>query len=102
MICTSQSGWPGASFPQWVPVYVEEAGDRAEAGPYFEVGLVVCGTQLLSPLSMDTQPNGSSKPMPLGLSDPQYAARRKRMFEFLIRVCALGCVTLLKHLATAY
>ena len=41
-----------------------------------------------------------SLPPPVGLSDPQYAARRKAMFEFLTRMHALGWVPLSWHFIT--
>ena len=52
-------------------------------------------------ISMDTRSNESSLPAPVGLSDPQYLARRKSMFEFLTHVRALGCVPLPKFFATS-
>jgi hypothetical protein len=44
---------------------------------------------------MSSQFDTGSTARAVGLSDPQYAARRKRMFEFLTRVRAIGCVPLL-------
>ncbi|KAH9965455.1 P-loop containing nucleoside triphosphate hydrolase protein [Russula dissimulans] len=41
-------------------------------------------------MSSHSQANGAPTIAPIGLSDPQYAARRKRMFEFLNRVRGLG------------
>lgn len=43
---------------------------------------------------MSSQVNTNSTAGAVGLSDSQYAARRKRMFEFLTRVRDLGCVLL--------
>ena len=40
-------------------------------------------------------------PAPVGLSDPQYLARRKSMFEFLTNVRALGYVPLSTFFATS-
>jgi hypothetical protein len=45
--------------------------------------------------------NASSVTAPVGLSDPQYLARRKSMFEFLTHVRALGCVPLPKFFAAS-
>jgi hypothetical protein len=45
--------------------------------------------------------NATSLPAPVGLSDPQYLARRKSMFEFLTHVRALGYVPLPKLFATS-
>jgi hypothetical protein len=45
---------------------------------------------------MGSQFNTNSTAGAIGLSDPQYAARRKRMYEFLTRVRAIGCVLLLR------
>ena len=45
---------------------------------------------------MSSQANTNSTAGAVGLSDSQYAARKKRMFEFLTRVRAIGCVPLLR------
>ncbi|SRR5258708_39828254 len=45
---------------------------------------------------MSSQCDTRSTAGAVGLSDPQYAARRKRTFEFLIRVRAIGYVSLLR------
>jgi hypothetical protein len=50
---------------------------------------------------MDFTTNTSSLTAPVGLSDPQYLARRKSMFEFLTHVRALGYVPLPKFFATS-
>jgi len=42
----------------------------------------------------DSQPNTDHASQAVGLSDPQYIARRKRMFEVLTRLRAIGYVPL--------
>ena len=49
---------------------------------------------------MSSQHNTSNAARAVGLSDPQYTARKKRMFEFLTRLRAIGCVCLLVIITT--
>ena len=89
-------------FHELAPVYVQRACDSAETSIYLSQPTCELWHPTLVPLTMDSQPNGSANLTPVGLSDPQYAARRRRMFEFLTRVCALGCVPQLGIPATSH
>ncbi len=51
---------------------------------------------------MGSQTDASIAAQAVGLSDPQYTARRKKMFEFLTRVRAIGCVPLPRTPATIH
>lgn len=60
------------------------------------IGSIVEFLQQRFPEIMSTTFNSNSAAGAIGLSDPQYAARRKRMYEFLTRVRAIGCVAPLR------
>ena len=51
---------------------------------------------------MSSQHNSGHAAHAVGLSDPQYTTRKKRMFEFLTRLRAIGCVCLIEIVATCH
>lgn len=60
---------------------------------------------LLSPFQKKKAKQTSSgvlPDVPIGLSDPQYATRKRSMFDFLSKMHALGCVALPSFFATGH